>query len=338
VSSAKHTEAIGVVTKIETTYNTDASPATTDAVRIIKPRPELTARWGYDGDRGLQGGGFGRIQRAGPTGRSVSGTIRMEGKGRGSAYSSSSVEVPDVHRWLRASGFTAGADTTPSAEFWTFSMGSGTAAPASVTSWFYGRGEVWKVAGIYASLKITSSNAGIPVWEFPFAGTMAADPTDVTLPGLTYTSPTVVPPVATGVQFTFANLTSGIIRDWEFDLGRVFDTPRINQNTAAGHAGFQPGPRNPKVTFSIEATSLQGSPYTASSALDPYNLWKTATTGAFSIQIGATQYNKWRLSFGQAQFTNVELVDDGSVALWKCTVEPYVTGDQGTDDLNLLFN
>lgn len=338
MSSAKHTEAIGVITKLESTYNTDSSPASTDAVRIIKPRPELTARWAYDGSRAVQGGGFGTRQRQTPTGRSVTGSIKMEGKGRGAAYTSSGVEVPDVHRWLRSSGFDAAVTTSAGSEKWDFTPTSGTTAPASNTSWFYGRGELWKVNGIYANLKITADGTGIPVWEFPFVGTMGTDPADASLPSLTYTAPTIVPPVATNVAFTFANLTSGIVRSFDFDLGRTIDNARVNQNTSAAHAGFQPGPRDPKLTFTIEATSLQGSPYTATSALDPYQLVKNATTGAFSLTVGGTQYNRWKLIFAQAQFVSVEPVDEGSVALWKCVVEPYVTGDQAVDDLTIRFD
>lgn len=338
MSSAKHTEAIGVIGKLESAYNTYASPASTDAIRIIKPRPELTMRYGYEGDRGIQGGAFGQLQRQTPTGRSVSGSIKIEGKGRGAAYSSSAVEVPDVHRWLRASGFDAAVTTTGGSEKWDFTPTGGTTAPGSLSCGFYGRGELWPVAGIYANLKITGDGIGIPVWEFPFAGTMATDPTDVTLPSLTYTVPTVVPPVATNVAFTFANLTGGIIRSFDFDLGRGFDNPRLNQNTTAGHAGFQPSPRTPRLTFTVEATALQGSPYTATSALDPYQLVKNATSGAFSMTVGATQYNRWKLIFAQAQMMSVEPVDENSTALWKCVLAPYVTGDQAVDDITIRFD
>lgn len=339
MSSAKHTEALGVISKLETTYNSDSAPASTDAVRIIKPRPEITARYAYDGSRGIQGGGFGSLQRQTPTGRSVSGSVKMEGKGRGAAYTSSSVEVPDVHRWLRAAGLDAAVSTTGGAEKWEFTPTGGTTAPASLTSWFYGRGEVWKVNGIYANLKITADGVGIPVWEFPFAGTMATDPADVTLPSLTYTVPTIIPPVATNIAFSFANLTSCVLRSFDFDLGRGFDNPRVNQMTTAGHAGFQPSPRDPKLTVTLEATALQGSPYTATGALDPYNLVKNATTGALNLgPIGGTQYNKWSLVFAQAQMVSAELVDESSAALWKCVFEPYVTGDQANDDILIRFN
>lgn len=339
MSSAKHTEAAGVTTKIETTYNTDVTPATTDAVRIIKPFVTLTPQWAYDGARGIANGGFGRHVRQTPTGRFVNSSIRMEGKGRGAAYTSSAVEVPDVHRWLRAAGFVATVTTTGGSEKWDFTPTTGTGTPASVTSWFYGQGELLKVAGIYANLKITAQNTGIPVWEFPFAGTMATDPADTSLPSMTYTVPTVVPPTATGITFTLGNFTGGVVRSFAFDLGRVFDTPRVNLNSSAGHAGFQPGPRDPVLECVVETTALQGSPYHASTAIDPYQLQKNATSGlAFSLVVGGTQYNRWKLIFTQCQVVGVEPVEEGSASLRKLTIRPYVVGDQDDSDLIVRFD
>ena len=338
MSSAKHTEAAGVTTKVESTYNTDPTPATTDAVRIIKPFPILTPQWGFTGERGIANGGFGRHVRALPTGRFINSTVQIEPKGRGAAYTSSSVEVPDVHRWLGSAGLLATVTTTGGSEKWDFTPTTGTGTPVSVTSWFYGEGELLKVNGIYSNLKITADGIGIPVFAFDFFGTMSTDPADTALPSLTYTVPTIVPPSAVGVTFTLGNFTGGVVRSFNFDLGRTI-SPRLNVNASAGHAGFQPGPRDPVLEFVVETTSLQGSPYHATSAIDPYQLQKNATSGlAVSITIGSTQYNRWKLIMGQAQVVGVEPVPEGSVSLRKITVKPYVTGDQDNSDLTLRFD
>lgn len=340
MSSAKHTEAAGAAVKIESTYNTDPTVAVTDAIRIIKPRPLLKPEFLYDGARGIANGGFGRHVRQTPTGRFVKNTLRVEPKGRGAAYTSSAVEVPDVHRLLRAAGFDAAVTTTGGSEKWDFTPTSGTGTPASVSSWLWGEGEVWKVNGMYTDLKITSDGPGIPGWEFPFAGTMVTDPADTALPSLTYTVPTVVPPTATNVAFTLGNLTAGVVKSFTFALNRGYDQARTNLNTSLAHAGFQPGPRDPVLECVVEATSLQGSPFTATSAYDPWSLVENATSGlAFSLVVGGTQYNRWKLIFTQCQVSDAEPVEgEGSAALRKLTIRPYVVGDQDNSDITIRFD
>lgn len=339
MSSAKHTEAAGAITKAESAYNTDPSPASTDAVRIIKPRPLLKPEYVYDGARGIANGGFGRHVRQTPTGRFVKNTVVMEGKGRAAAYTSSAVKVPDVHEWLLSSGLAGTVTTTGGSEKWDFTPTAGTGTPGSQTTWFYGEGEVWKVNGIYSDLKIVGDGIGIPRWEFPFAGTMTTDPADIALPSLTYTVPTVVPPAAVGVSFTLGNLTAGIVRSFSFSLNRQYDAPRVNLNTANGHAGFQPGPRDPVLECVVEATSLQGTPFTATSAYDPWSLVENATSGlAFSMTVGGTQYNRWKLIFTQCQVADAEPVEDASAAVRKLVIKPYVVGDQDNSDLTIRFD
>lgn len=341
MSATKHTEAVGVLAKVETTYNTLATFNTsTDGVQVIKPRPDLTIGYAFDGARSAQNGAFGTIQRATPTGRTLAGTIRCEAKGHGSAYTSSAVTVPHIHPLLRAAGFDATVSTGGGAEKWDFQPTSGTGTLASTSLRFYTRGEQFDAAGCYTNLKITIDGAGIPVWEFPFVGTFATAVADTTLPAITYHSYSVIPPVAAGTTFTWGNFTSGIVRSATFDLGRQIENPRVNINSSAAHAGYQPGLRAPSLDVLVEATALQGSPYHASGAIDPYQLAAGATSGlAFSLTVGGTQYNRWKLIFGQAQLmAPPELVDEGSVGLWRLKLAPYTTGTSAVDDITIRFD
>lgn len=341
MSATKHTEAVGVLAKVETTYNTLATFSTsTDGVQVIKPRPDLTIGYAYDGARAAQNGGFGTIQRQTPTGRTLSGTIRCEAKGYGAAYTSSSVTVPHIHPLIRAAGFDATVSTSGGSEKWDFTPTQGTGTLASTSLRFYTRGEQFDAAGGYCNLKITIDGAGIPVWEFPFVSTLATTVADTTLPSITYHSYSTIPPVAAGTSFTWGNFTSGIVRSATFDLGRTIENPRVNINSSAAHAGYQPGLRAPTLDVLVEATTLQGSPYHATTAIDPYQLAANATSGlAFSMTVGSTQYNRWKLIFGQAQLmAPPELVDEGSVGLWRLKLAPYVTTSTGIDDITLRFD
>ena len=340
MSATKHTEAVGVLAKVETTYNTPITLSTsTDGVRIIKPRPDLTINYGYDGGRGGQAGGFGQRHRATPTGRTVAGTIRCEAKGHGSAYTSSSVVVPHIHPLLRAAGFDATVDTSGGTENWVFSPTLGTGTMASNTLRFYTRGEQFDAAGCYTGLKINIDGAGIPTWEFPFVGTLATAVADTALPAITYHTNSVIPPVATGIALTYGTFTGAIVRSATFDLGRQIDNPRVNVNSSAASAGYQPGPRTPTLEMLIESTALQGSPYYAATAIDPYQLYAASTALTWSLTVGSVQYNKYKLSGSVAQLmAPPELVDEGSVGLWRIKLALGASTAVAADDIVLTFN
>lgn len=341
MSATKHTEAVGVLAKVETTYNTPITLSTsTDGVQIIKPRPDLTIGYAYDGTRAAQNGGFGVLQRQTPTGRTLAGTVRCEAKGYGAAYTSSSVTVPHIHPLLRAAGFDATVSTSGGSEKWDFTPTTGTGTMASNTLRFYTRGELLEAAGCYTNLKIAIDGAGIPVWEFPFVGTLATAISDTALPSITYHDHSVIPPVAAGVSFTWGDFTSGIVRSATFDLGRAIENPRVNINTSAAHAGYQPGLRTPSLEVLVEATTLATTPFHATSSINPYVLAANATSGmAFTMTVGSTQYNRWKLIFGQAQLmAPPELVDEGSVGLWRLKLAPYVTSAVAVGDITIRFD
>jgi hypothetical protein len=339
MSSAKHTEAGGLLAKVETTYGTDAAPAATDAIRYIKPAPEMAIRYGFDGSRMGQNGGFGPVLRLAPNARNSTLSIRCEGKGKGAAYTSSAVEVPDVHRLLRSCGLDATVSTAGGSEKWDFTPTATTTAPGSTTIWGYSAGELWKHTGCYGNVKISSEGTGIPVWQFDMAGIMSAVVTDIALPALTYTAGTVLPPPATGITFVLGNLTAAKVRSFTFDLGRTFDQPRLDLNSSAGHAGFSPGPRDPSLEVVIEATALTTTPFHATSAIDPYQIVTGGISGlACSLVVGSTQYNRWKLVFAQTQVMVSERLFENNASLYRLVIKPYATSEQAVDDLTIRFD
>lgn len=331
MSSAKNVEAVGVLAVVETTYGTDPTPsASTDGVQIIKPRPELTIGYLYDGKRGLQNGGYANIAMCPKRGRHVSFTIRCEAKGNGSDYTSSAVVVPHIHALLKCAGYTAAYTSVP--DLWTFTPTAATATPSSCTVWLYTRAEVFKITGVYANLKIICDTVGIPVFEFACVGIMATDPADASLAAITYHSATVIPPAATAVTFVWGDITTPILRSMTFDMGRVVDNPRASQVGTDGHAGFTPGARNPSVEMLIESSALATGDFMTPTTFDFYNMVQEATLGmAFSYTCGATQYNKWVLAATTMQPDTVELVDEGPAAMLKVVGRPYTTQTSAAD-------
>lgn len=339
MSSAKHTEVVAAYVKTESTYNTYASPAGSDAIRLVKPRPDLTINYAYDGSRAPQNLGYARIRQAGMLGRTVSGVIRTEGKGRGAAYTSSAVEVPDIHRLIASAGFTAAVTTTGGSEKWTFTPTAATSTPSSSSIALYTRGELFPIAGVYNSLRIVADGPGIPVWEFPFVGTLATAPSDAT-PSPTFTVPTIMPPsAAPAVMVIGGNTMTWVVRSFTYDHGRSYDNPRVNLIGTDAHAGFSVGQRQPFLETVVEATSLQGSPYYAAGAIDPYNLRKAASGVSLTLTVGSTQYNKYKITFTAAQLRDVELVDEAPTALWRLRWEPYNSeAETSIDDVTLTFD
>lgn len=344
MSSAKHIEAIGVLAAVESTYNTAATLSTAShGVQIIPPWPDVKQSYLFTGERYVQPGAYGRMQQVTPAGRWASGSIKCEAKGQGVAYNTASRTVPHIHNLLRASGFDATETMTTSAEKWLFTPTAATSSPASLTLGLYGRQQLYTVQGAYCNLKVSCQDGGIPVWQFDYQGTMPTDPSDVTLPNITYHTQTVLPPIASGVGLTLGNYLVGIIRSFDFDLGRAIAGPRRNINAAGGtvaaHAGFAPGERKPTLKVVLEATALAGTPFTSSSGMDPYNLFKNASSVACSLGVGSTQYNRWELLFPNGvQLDDVVDQADGPIATWELTLSPYASSPTSTDDVNVQFD
>jgi hypothetical protein len=337
MSAGKIVEAVGVLAKVETTYGTDSTPAaSTDGVQIIKPRPSSQPQFMFDGVRGLQNGGFANVANAPKRGRWGEFTIQCEAKGNGSDYTSSAVLVPHIHALLRMAGYTGAYTTAPN--LWTFTPTAAGTAPTSGTVWLYGGGEVHKYTGVYASLKITAGNIGIPIFEFSCRGIMGTDPADIALASITYHDATVIPPAATAVTFEWGDLTAPVLRSMEFDCRRNLDFPRANQVGTDGHSGFSPGSRDPIINLLMEATALATGDFSDTATIDPYNLTQNSTLAQdFAYTCGGTQYNRWKLAAAATQAHTVEVVDEGPVQLWRIGARPY-TDQTSAADHTIVFS
>lgn len=338
MSAGKNGEACGVLAVVETIYGTDPTPSTsTDGVRVIKPRPAPTIGYLYDGVRGLQNAGFANIALAPKKGRFAEFTIAMEVKGYGSDYTSSAIVPPDgIHQLLQCAGHTATYSSGP--DLWTYVPTAATATPKSCTVWLYTRTQLYKVTGVYANLEIKADNVGIPVWEFSCKGIMATDPADSALASITYHDQSVIPPAASGVTFEWGDLTAPVLRNFNFNAGRKFDSPRANQVATDGHGGFTPGARNPMIDLTMEATTLATGDFSDTSTIDPFNLIQNATLGQdLSYTVGGTQYNRWKLVCTSTQAHTLEEIDEDPAALWKIGIRPYTTQTSASDYSIILF-
>ncbi len=319
MSSSKNVHGVLVMAKVETTYNTDSTPvAATDAMHIMKPYAPPAISHLFDGKRTVQNAGYGFIQSAAKIGRSAKGSLKFQAKGNAAAYTSSAVLVPNIHQYIKASGFDATVTTTGGSEKWTFAPTPPVTAPTSLSQYHEYQGELFKILGSYCDMTINIDGVGIPTWEFSYVGTLAGAPTTQALESGTYHTQTVIPPAAaTASCLAWTPFSAAVMRSATFRMNRKIDNPRANFNGAAGHSGFTPGTHEPELEMLIEAESL--------ASLDPYAVALAATAGqTLTLTFGATQYNRWKLQFNTGfQIMDIELVQEDPTALWRIKGSPY---------------
>src|SRR5688572_18026894 len=119
MGSPKTLTLYGLLAKAEVTYGTAVVLAgATDGVDLIR-RPAIKTDYMHQGARaGKSPASHGGRARVGRMGRFGTGTVAIEPCGAGAAYSAS--VLPNVHNWMRASGFTPTVVTTVSSESVTY--------------------------------------------------------------------------------------------------------------------------------------------------------------------------------------------------------------------------
>lgn len=338
---AKLLHVIGALFKNESTYGSAVALTTTaDGLQLqYKDRnvaAPLTIDYAFDGDLGPSVSNLGKVQRVAPSGRSIKGDLPLRVRGGGAAYSSS--VVPSLHSVLKACGFDAAVTTTVSSEKWVYTPTAPGNGYGSGTANLYTRGELWSAAGCIGNLKFDAPDPAPPIWMFSMMGIATPLPADGAGPSITYPLQTVQPPLASSITPVFGSFTTNaVVMSSSFDMQRKLD-PRVAQSAGGAHLGFVPGDRNPIVKLVLEATSLVTTPYTSSAGFDPYQLRDTGQSFAFSLKYGSTQYNRYTISFPQAQVADVQLQNNGSVATVELTIAAFNSTASSADDMSITFD
>ncbi len=338
---AKLLHVIGLLAKEESTYGTAVSLTTTaDGVQLqYKDRNQaapVTIDYSFDGDLGPSVSALGQQLQVSPAGRSVKGDLPTRARPGGAAYSAS--VQPSIHRLLKASGFDATLTTSVGSEKWTYTPSLPGIIGTSLTLGLYTRGELWSIAGAVGSMKFDAPDPAPPIWTWGMMGIIPALPTDASAPSITYPLQTVQPPLASSIALTLGNLTANaVVMNSAFDLAATF-TPRVAQSGGAAHLGFVMADRKPVFTVELEATALTSTPFTSSSAFDPYNLRDSGQQFGFVIQYGSTQYFRFKCNAPQAQVVNVVPKNNGAVATVELTIAAKNSTASSNDDVNFVFD
>jgi hypothetical protein len=322
MSADKLITLFGILAKTEASYNAGGSPsASTDGILLSEPA-DLAINYAHDGARGRANGTGGTLKRGAQSGRSGETTLKVEGRGRGAAYSASI--LPEINALMRASGHGATVVTTGGSESVTYAPVSDRASFVSAVLEAYARGQKYPLTGVYADLSFSIDGPGFLMFEFALSGIVGI-PTDVAVPTITYQS--TIPPKADAITYTLGSW-SPIVKSLSFKANRK-RSPRARLNTP-GHKGWSMGGRAPELEIVVEAVAL--------STFDPYTAREAGTSYASALVVGATQYNRFKHNAPVVQITNVEDDADEETALWKLTLALAPSSPTANDDYTAIFD
>jgi hypothetical protein len=326
-------QVIGFLGKEETTYGVAETLSTTaDGMLPFladgDPAPPEAVEYVFDGNIGRSPGTLAPALRAAPNGRFRTGLFQALFRGRGTAYSATDLPPLEVHRALKAAGFDAAYSASPTPQ-WTYTPTAAGTTFTSLTLRQYAQASIYEQTGVLFNWSFTADGLGVPIHEFNYNGIMAL-PTDQSLPAITYASAGVLPPVASAVVENIGSWNAATIRSVSFQSQRSIDNARVAQNLAGGHAGFTPGAMVPQLTLVVERP--------ARSTYNPESIRDLATVGAVDVQFGTTQYNRWKVSFAQAQLITVTPQNDGPVATMELVFQPHPSTPALNDFMSVLLN
>lgn len=340
---AKLSYVLGFLAKKESAYGTFASPAATDGVQLQYQDRNLGAPLevdaDFDGDMGPSHGSNGTVQRVAPSGISAKAQWPMRLKGAGAAYGAS--VVPNAHIFLLSSGLDGTVTTTPGSEKWAYVPTPAGTTYSSHSVEAYAVGEKWQLAGGLSSFGLEFRNAAPPIATFDSRYLLQADPSDNSIPAITYALTSVTPPLATGISLVMGSLTTNaIVYGGKFSLTREIDNPRVALTAAGAHLGFVPGGYVAELEVMLEKMAKTTTPFTGASAFDEYQLWKNATLlSACSLQFGSVQYNRYKFDFGaRAQVTKFVPAAESPVGKTTLTIRTSVSSPAASDGLTITFD
>jgi len=292
------------------------------------PAPPSAIEYVFDGNIGRAPGTLAPASRTTPNGRFRSGVFQTLFRGLGSLYSAILLPPNEVHRSLKAAGFTATYSASPTPQ-WTYAPTAAGTTFTSLTLRQYAQGSIYEQTGVLFNWSFTADGLGVPIHDFANTGLIAL-PTDLTLPAITYPSAGVLPPVASAVVENIGAWSAATIRSVSFQSQRSIDNPRAAQNLAGGHAGFTPGGMVPQLTLVVERP--------ARATYNPESLQSLATSAAVNVTFGATQYNRYTVAFPQAQLITVTPQNDGPVATMELVFQAHPSTPALNDYMSVLFN
>jgi hypothetical protein len=305
---ATHERFEATLVKKETTYASDPTPGTTDAVRL-KDRlwMLLKARHVFENrNDDLVSNSLIAPKIGIPHGSIVDFELPWHARGKGSIYTAADTDI-EGSPLLQACGLSVALNSG----VLTFSPAE--SGHASCAMYGYAGGDRAKVVGIRGNWR-WPFNAGVQAkMMFAMTGMFLADPDAQSVPSASYDATDA--PVAVGCGFTLNPGTSYVPKwsEGEFDLGNKVE-PIEDANGADGLAGIEITGREPKFTCTIQKDLL--------SSFSPRSIYKAVTSTLIDLTVGGTQYNRFALDVNESYIAkDPEPVTYRGFTGWKLTMD-----------------
>lgn len=262
--------------------------------------------------------------------REVRVTFRVAVKGSGAAYEDDTpgpAVLPPAHALLIGAGHAHVVDETVSAEKVTYSPLS--QGHGSVALRIYSAGSRWDVNGCVGNVRIVGQVHQLTYFEFEFTGLYTKPVTD-SLPAGAVSS-NVVPPVMRGITMDVndgGGAYAAIISQFGFDvqqqIGMAEDAAAAN-----GLDCLRIVDRRPQLAIN---------PYVEDGLdnLDPFQSIQDSTPYVVDLDVGADQYNRYKIDAPQATIATSPYTDRDGVMAYDQTWD--VNRDEVDDDYTLIFD
>ncbi len=332
-SVAQSNLVIGTVAKEEVDPNTaETLSVSADGLNTYigdgDPQPPTPIEYIFDGNTGRSAGNLAPQRRTNPNGAFRQGQFQCQARGLGSTYSAVLTPPREVFRMLKAAGYDLTYSATPTPQ-WTATPTPFSTIPTHLTLGVYAQGDLYMQRGVQSNFSYAAEGLGVPTWTFDWQGIFTSVANAV-MPVITLLASDVLPPVASGVTVNINGASGLVLRSVSFNRNRQIAAARVAQNVAGGHAGLVASSFSPEWEIEIERPLR--------SALNPESLQASATSIPFSVQYGATQFNRWQHSTAQGQIINVQPGNDGGIATVRFTVRGHASTPSTNDAESLLIN
>lgn len=270
-----------IAAKIESAYGTDPVPtAALNLVRISKRAwSSLVADYEWPNLRDdVANNSFIPLPSAFPAGLKARLSIQWELKGLGADYTSSAVFV-DADPLLQCCGWAGTWSATPTHQWIYAPIGITTPRP-SCSIYVWAGGNQYKISGCRGNFEAMFRAGQLIQVTFNLEGVLQATPLAAAVPALTFTG--AIPPAAIAQTCTIGpwapdyddiTLRSGNEVQWLY-----------SGNATSGLQSYDYGRARPEVIVVGRST--------AQSTYDPIVDWSTATSRAFTMAWGITQFNR----------------------------------------------
>lgn len=301
----------GMLAKVESAYAADPTPtAGANGVRLAE-RIWSTLRVSHAFPNKRQDHASGTLLPLAPApkvGQMVELEIAVELRGAGAAYSAS--VKPDQHPFWMACGHAETLVTTGGSESIAYAYADG--SHSSCTVYAYAAGKLYVITGCRGIVRwpITAGELGIV--RFTLQGLLAATPTEVALPAITYASP--IPPAAANMGLLIGSGPGWSPAFTSAEFAQNAERVRLDSGNAtdaiAEFALAQAAP-----TFRLTAQTTPVATY------NPYADAKTPTARTIALTLGAVQYNRVKLNVTGAYVNAPVPVAIGQFTGWDLTYD-----------------